>query len=366
MRPASESSFLKAMPRVSVVLPAYNGGATLSLAVRSVASQDYRPLDLIVMDDASKDPAAALVEPAIRGLGLETQIVRHSANQGLARTLNDGWRRTTGDLVLFIHQDIELVGSDWVRRAVGIMTERDDVQIVTSHYGVAAEEELSFAARAFGFIRRQFHQAPARLREPVTFTEFKCDLVRRAALERVGGFPTTFRIAGEDIVVSYCVRQAGGTILKAYDLKAVQRFEGTAGSIRGNLWKEYRFGMAYAGVLLAFRGYALRDLNASAHTRARSWHRASQPPIAAAELVLLLLGVIAGWGLALWLLAGLLVVRFVAYSVHLWPDFRRVVRARGRAASETVAAATLGLLTDIVYPAGLGVGLVRRALGAPV
>ena len=354
------------IPLVSIVIPAYNGAGTIQRTLRSVLAQDYPSLELVVVDDASAEPAAALVEATVAGHDLRARVVRHSANEGLSRTLNDGWRLAAGELVLIVHQDIELLGTDWVRRAVAMLKDREGVQVVTCNYGIPARGELTFAARTFGFLRRQFHHAPASGQEFVTFTEFKCDLVRKVTLERIGGFPTNFRLAGEDILVSYRIRRAGGRILKAFDLRVIQRFEGTAESVRGNLWKEYRFGMAFAGVLIAFSGYAFRDLGASAYSRSRSLHRALQPPVALAGVALLIAALITGSIWAVGLLLVLVAARFVSYAIRLWPDFRRVVRTPGRTLEESLGAAALGLVTDIVYTAGLTVGLVRAALGEPV
>ncbi len=354
------------IPWVTVVIPYYDGSRTFGYTVRSLAAQDYRPLNLLVVDDGSREPPNPMLDAVVSRGVFPCEVIRHPTNQGLSRTLNDGWRRAEGEFVLILHQDIELLGADWMRRAVAALREREEVQVVTCHYGIPAREELNFASRAFGFLRRQFHEAPHTGREFVPFTEFKCDLIRKSALQRAGGFPENFRIAGEDILLSYELRRAGGRILKAYDLPVIQRFEGAAGSIRGNLWKEYRFGMALAGVLLAFPSFGFRDLDTSSYARSRSWHRASQPPVALAELTLLLVGLAPGLGWLLAVLALLVLVRFLAYAGGLWPAFRRSVSTAGRALVETLGAAFMGLITDIVYSAGLAVGLVRAAAGAPL
>ena len=353
-------------PPVSVVVPAYNGALTIIRTLESIAAQTYTPLELIVVDDASTDGLPSLVENFLAGESVPGRLLRHPTNEGLSRTLNDGWHAAQGELVLIIHQDIELLGTDWISRAVEGLAEQENVQVVTCHYGIPARAELTFASRTFGLLRRQLYEAPAAGREFVTFTEFKCDLVRKATLERLGGFPTDFRLAGEDIVVSYRIRQGGGRILKAYDLKVVQRFEGTSGSVGGNLWKEYRFGMAFAGVLVAFRGFAFRGLDSSAYSRARSLHRASQPVVAVALLVLLVAGIAFGWAWALVGLVAVVAVRYAFYAVQLWPDFRRSLPGRDRALAETLGAALLGLVTDLVYPAGVVAGLARSAVGAPL
>ncbi len=354
------------LPTVSVVVPFYHGGSTLPHTLGSLADQDYAPLELLIVDDGGTEAIAPLVKAAFSGRLTSVRILRHLMNEGLSRSLNDGWRGAAGDFVLFIHQDIELLGRDWLRRAVAILQEHDDVQVLTCNYGIPAQRELTFAGRAFGLLRRQFHDPSPRGPQLVTFTEFKCDLVRKTTLERIGGFPTNFRLAGEDIVASYHIRQDGGKILKAFDLQGIQRFEGTSGTIRGNLWKEYRFGMAFAGVLFAFRRYAFRDLGSSSYSKARSLHRASQPMTVAVGAAFLILGVLFAQTWLLELVAFLVGARFVWYAVRLWPRLRRLLPSAPRTTAESFGASVLGLASDVVYTAGLCVGLLRAAVGAPL
>lgn len=353
-------------PRVSVVLPAYNGARTIRITLEALAAQEYPSIEWIVVDDASRDGTPEIVEEFLRNRRPNGRLMRHELNQGLSRTLNDGIAASRGEFVLIIHQDVAPMTPDWIRRAVAYMDEDRTVAVVTCYYGLAAADDLTFVKRAFGFLRRQFHRPPPRAREFVTFTEFKCDVMRKSVIDRLGGFPTRFRITGEDIMVSYRIRKDGGKILKTYDLRTVQRFSGQAETVLGNLDKEFRFGESMAGVLLAFPGFSFRGLSDSPYARTRSMHRASQPLVALAAALLAVAAIVTGSRLVWLVLAGLVAGRYAYYVVRLWADFRAALPGWTKAFGETLAAAFLGLLSDVAYSLGVSGGFVRSAVGAPL
>jgi glycosyltransferase involved in cell wall biosynthesis len=351
---------------VSIVLPAYNGSRTIRITLESLAAQDYRTLEWIIVDDASRDGTPQIVEEFLKSQSPAGRLIRHQSNEGLSRTLNDGLAAAHGEFVLIIHQDVAPMTPDWIRRATKFLDEDPSVAAVTCYYGLPASDDMTFVKRAFGFLRRQFHRPSPRDREFVTFTEFKCDLVRKSVVDRLGGFPTQFRICGEDIMLSYRIREEGGKILKAYDLRTIQRFSGQAETVLGNLDKEFRFGQAMAGVLLAFRGFSFRGLSGSVYARKRSIHRASQPFVALSAGILLVAAFVSGSLLA-WLgFAALMAGRYAYYVSRLWPEFRAALPRWPKAVGETLAASWLGLLSDFAYSLGMSGGLVRSAVGAPL
>lgn len=92
------------IPRVSVVLPTYNRAHTLLRAITSVLSQDYREIELIVVDDGSTDDTASLLggiaDPRLR-------LIRHEQNRGVAAATNTGIRAARGNLIAFQDSDDE-------------------------------------------------------------------------------------------------------------------------------------------------------------------------------------------------------------------------------------------------------------------
>jgi glycosyltransferase involved in cell wall biosynthesis len=84
---------------VSVVIPVFNGERFLGEAIRSVLAQDYRPLELIVVDDGSTDGSASLAE-SFAGV----QVVR-KPHTGVAATHNLGISRCRGEWLAFLDSD---------------------------------------------------------------------------------------------------------------------------------------------------------------------------------------------------------------------------------------------------------------------
>lgn len=353
-------------PLVSVVIPAYNGELTIGQTLKSLTDQSYANQEWIVVNDGSKDRTVAVVESFFTSQGGRGRLLVHPTNQGLARSLNDGLREAKGDFVLILHQDIVLLSKDWIVDGLDDLLFESAADVVTGDYGIPAREEIDFVQRTFGIMRRQFHAGVREGVEAVTFSEFKCDLIRASALRDVGGFPERFRIAGEDLWVCSSLRARGRAILKDYRLRSVQRYTGDATTIRGNLKKEYVFGKALGGTLLRFGKVATRGLLRTPYSRSRALNRASQPVV-----LLIALGLLATWLLSRnfwWLapLAVLVVARVGYYTARLYPDAARLLAGKGRAFGESLAGSFLGIGSDFAYSAGLVVGLIRWVKGSRI
>ena len=73
--------FVETGPLVTVIMPAWNAAATVAVAMRSVLAQTWRPLELIVVDDASTDGTPAAIEAAA-ALDPRVKTLRNAANVG--------------------------------------------------------------------------------------------------------------------------------------------------------------------------------------------------------------------------------------------------------------------------------------------
>ena len=87
-------------PTVSVIIPAYNDARFIGQAIGSVLAQTHRPLDVIVIDDGSRDDTAEIAE----SFGPPVRVFRQ-LNAGAAVARNAGMREARGDYIAFLDAD---------------------------------------------------------------------------------------------------------------------------------------------------------------------------------------------------------------------------------------------------------------------
>ncbi len=85
--------------RLSVVIPTHNGGKTLTRCLQSLRRSETAPDEIVIVDDASREPVAA---------EFGARLVRLDKNVGAAKARNIGAREATGDTILFLDDDVEL------------------------------------------------------------------------------------------------------------------------------------------------------------------------------------------------------------------------------------------------------------------
>lgn len=86
-------------PLVSVIIPVYNGEKYLGEAIQSVLDQDYRPIEIIVVDDGSTDRSAEIAR-SYAGVSYLYQ-----ENQGVSVARNAAIAMARGEFLAFLDAD---------------------------------------------------------------------------------------------------------------------------------------------------------------------------------------------------------------------------------------------------------------------
>ncbi|MBY0522957.1 MAG: glycosyltransferase family 2 protein [Gemmataceae bacterium] len=135
------------MPRISVVIPTYNGERWLGDCVRSVLAQTCSAAEIIVVVDGSTDGTAEL----LRELGPRvTTIAQQRGGIGAAR--NAGLQRATGEYVAFLDHD-DLWKPDKLRKQVDMAVRDAALDVIYTD----AEEFTDRGVVHASFFKR-FHQ----------------------------------------------------------------------------------------------------------------------------------------------------------------------------------------------------------------
>jgi glycosyltransferase involved in cell wall biosynthesis len=186
---------------ISAIIPTYNRSRFLPRALRSVAEQTYRPIEVIVIDDGSTDGTADLI-PAQRDMlaaaGIEL-IYLQQQNGGPARARNNGLSRVSGAYVACLDSD-DFWKPDFLATMQRLLATYPSAGMAFGGYLSVDTDETFLSERPTGL--------PAQPNEGLIQNPFPrimdymptgtpCIVMRRSALDAVGGFDVNFHI-GED------------------------------------------------------------------------------------------------------------------------------------------------------------------------
>lgn len=125
---------------VSVIIPCYNCSNTVERAINSVISQKYRPLEVIVVNDGSTDNTHDLIQNIFCNIIDEKVYVKYvrQENMGLGGAINTGLKYVTGDYLVWIDSDDELLANSIYLR-VEYLRSHPEIACVTSDAYIVSE-----------------------------------------------------------------------------------------------------------------------------------------------------------------------------------------------------------------------------------
>lgn len=97
-------------------MPNFNGATYLAECLDSVHTQTYKPLEAIVIDDASTDGSADIVEASYP----EMHLVRLPENRGFAHAANVGMQAARGETIALLNNDA-VADPHWIEELVGAL-----------------------------------------------------------------------------------------------------------------------------------------------------------------------------------------------------------------------------------------------------
>ncbi len=225
--------FDSSTPRVSIIVPVYNGKAFLKQCLETLMTQDVAVFEILVVDDGSTDGSADLVKPPVR-------LLKTGGRRGAGYARNLGARSASGEVLFFTDADVE-APPDWVRKGLAAMSEH---KVLCGGGGYAgpvrpvfvqqfAHEELVW--------RRLNHHGYV---QTLVSNNLYC---RRDLFLSAGGFPESYQAASsEDMEFSWKISQNHRLWWDAEN----GVFHNFTGTVRSYCRQQYRFARDAVPMLL--------------------------------------------------------------------------------------------------------------------
>lgn len=245
---------------ISVVIPVYNGAATLRATLRALQESTRRPDQILVVDDGSTDDSARIAAT----FGVTVLSTRGRCGPAAARGL--GAEEATGDVLLFLDADVCVhpgtADSPGTVAQIGrLLEDRSDVDAVFGSYDTRPTAP-NFVSQWKNLSHHFVHQHGAA--DAQTFWA-GCGAIRKTVFRGIGGFDHSYRGATiEDIELGYRLRQRGFRVLLDPSILCTHAKRWTA-------WTAWKTDLLYRGIpwtrLILRTGIVPNDLNVSISQR---------------------------------------------------------------------------------------------------
>ena len=241
---AGASKPLDRWPRVVAIVPARNEAETIARSVTSLTKQDYPgEFSVIIVDDHSEDATAAHAIQAASGSDAAARVAVHPASElpqawtGKVWAMNEGVKAAanrTPDFFWFTDADIEHA-PDTLRRLV-CRAETDSLDLASLMVLLQAKtfpERSLIPPFLYFFLMLYPPQWIANPKARTAGAAGGCILLRRSALERIGGLIAIRNEVIDDCALARAIKKSGGKIWMGLTRASVSlRSYGTFSEIR--------------------------------------------------------------------------------------------------------------------------------------
>lgn len=336
-------------PLISIVIPVYNGIMNgLENCLKSILSQTYANIEIIMVDDCSSDSSLEIAKKML--LKGRDSVIKHKENKGLSGTWNDGILNSNGEYILLIQQDCSLshpeVLNDTIRRMISAK------ELFLTGYQQCDTNSLNFFQKLF---RIRINEGGANPFNGLTtsVTENKCDLIKSSLMNTIGVFEDSFKNVGQDFVFSMKLTRLGIKLEIAEELSYQILYNGE-NTLKKVATKEYKYGKEVYPLYTIWRKNnfisGMNSVNDLGSKKLRS--RVLNLIFPVLFVILLIFAVFLET--FLWVLLVFVIIWFVSASTKIRSHHKKNLDDRVPIILSTVVM----LVLDFIYALGIFIGLV--------
>jgi GT2 family glycosyltransferase len=199
----------KNLPLVSIVIVNYNGGSILRSCIDSIVESSYRPLEVIVIDNASDDDndLDAIEQDRIikNDSEIALRLIKNKVNIGFPQACNHGIQQSNGKYLLLLNYDVTL-HSEAIAELVNEATRNERAGfyqpkiLMFDNPRVINSTGISVHVAGFGLLRGvgEIDLGQYDLKKEVSAVHGACIFASKSAMEDVGLLDRFFFAFNED------------------------------------------------------------------------------------------------------------------------------------------------------------------------
>ncbi len=196
-------------PKVSIVIPSKDNFEVLRRCIESIYERtDYKNFEIIVVDNGSCDDTRSKVEGLASEHGFK--YVYKPSEFNFSAMCNLGANNTDGDLILFLNDDIEIQGKEWLERlighsqqahtgAVGCKLYYPDGHTIQHNGVVNLYNNPGHVFYGFDDTNANFYYSRNLIDYNFMIVTAAALMVARSKFDEIGGFDETLPIADNDV-----------------------------------------------------------------------------------------------------------------------------------------------------------------------
>lgn len=188
-----------ALPFVSVIVPAYNEEESIGKTLESLMKLDYPKnlLEIIVVNDGSKDKTQSIVEDFLRKENPFKLLLMNQKNSGKGVALNNGIKRANGEFVACLDAD-SMVRSDTLKEMIRYFYD-DGVAAVSPLMKVYQPKTVLQRLQALEYLLYGFLKCIFSSMNSIHVTSGPFSIYRKNAIQKLGGFDEKTIVEDQEI-----------------------------------------------------------------------------------------------------------------------------------------------------------------------
>ena len=222
---------LNKQPKVSIIIPTKDNGFLLRRCLRSIEyNTDYENYEIIIVDNNSKKTETKQFLKS-----LPYKVANYNNNFNFSKMNNFAVSNSTGEYLLFLNDDTEVLESNWLKEMVSVCQQKD-VGAVGAKL-IYRTNQIQHAGMVFlknGFFFHPFDHESSKSNTQFNFINLMrecssvtgaCLLTKKKIFEQISGFDEQFDVFYGDSDLCFKIRELGFKII--YTPQAILRHDGS-------------------------------------------------------------------------------------------------------------------------------------------